>query len=689
LIYQTTIRFINAPFSYVGLMAALIASVFILLNNLNQLSHSHFYFSTFCFFVMLGVGFVASRRVALATFVFLVPLAPTLSNQITAYTGTALLSQAMMGFDLVASYFLAIFTKHVLYSMAAPHAKGMGHLKAGWPVNWVILIISCSTLLAVIRNAWHSAAPLTFAGISLGLIEVRGIGWLEDLRPLTDWMAYALAGAIIILVGSTLRTLPERNHYIFRPVMAGLFFSGILAVVQSRTGLGIGIVSIRDALGYSAMGFQPDLHAFAAYILLGALGLLGYFSVCKSNVEKAWIGVVVILSWIALLLSYSRATQLFALMALAILVLIRLFGQNNRQFRMRSLIGLGLLMGITTALILFFQENLLAIIPQRNLAIFKAIADMDWNNFAQINAALSERPVIWLNALRMWGSFPLFGVGQGDFYQLSPLFNFENLAFLRGGENAHNYFLQTLAETGLVGVIAFALAIIAPFFLVKDRQVLMPAAIALFSLFLGNIYAHSFLVRENLFLAAIFLGLMYSYVPQEKLALSPYQLLIAWKPQLSWKWIIPIACLAFVGLGAREIYTSFYRFPFEYGSACFVNKPLSEDRWSSGLYEIPLPIGSHGVQLPIRVARPNIQKIPLSATLEIVDSGKHILASQTLVWSKEGPEALKISLPNGGVVTGAGVKASLKLSSCWTPRNLGISIDGRRLGVLIDPPIID
>jgi O-antigen ligase len=600
----------------------------------------------------------------------------------------ALPSQAMMGFDLVAGYFLAIFAKHLLYSMAAPKAGGMGHLKASWPVNWVILIITCSTLLAVVRNAWHSAAPLTFAGISLSLLEVRGIAWFDDLRPLTDWMAYALAGAVIILVGSTLRTLPERNHYIFRPILAGLFLSGILALIQSRTGLGLGIVSMRDTLGYSAMGFQPDLHAFAAYILVGALGLWGYFFLCKSKTEKVWIFGIAILSWVALLLSYSRATQLIAMAALLIFILFRVFCQNNKLFLMRALIGVVLLMGISATLIFFFQKELLAIIPQRNSGTFKDIADMDWNNFTEINRVLSERPAIWLAALRMWFDFPLFGVGQGDFYQLSPLFNFQNFAILREGENAHNYFLQTLAETGLVGVIAFALAIAAPFFLVKDRRALYPAAIALFSLFLGNIYAHAFLVRENLFLAAIFLGLMYSYVPQEKLVVSPYQLLMALKPLPQWKWVIPMACLAFMGLGAREIYTSFYRFPFEYGSACFVSKPISEDHWSSGLYEVQLPIGSHGIEIPIEVGRPNLQSSPLLATLEIVDSNQQVLASQALAWSKNGPELLKINMPNEGGVSGAGVKASLRLSSCWTPRNLGVGNDGRRLGVLVFPPII-
>lgn len=666
---------------------AFIASLFILLNNLDQLRHSHFYFSTFCFFLMFAIGLLASRQVALAVFVFLVPLAPTLNNQITVYTGMALPSQAMMGFDLVAGYFLAILGKHVLYSVAAPNARGMGRLRASWPVNLVILMISCSTLMAVMRNAWHSAAPLALAGVGLSLMEVRGIDWFDDLRPLTDWMAYALSGAVIILVGSTIKTLPHRNNYIFRPILAGLFLSGILAFIQSRTGFGM-VNAISESLGYSAMGFQPDLHAFAGYVLLGALGLWGYFFCCKNKTEKVWIWMVAILSWIALLLSYSRATQLFGLAALLLLILIRIFSQKNRQFRMRLLIGLVLLMGITTALILFFQENLLTIIPQRNLTIFKAIAGMDWNNFAQINNALSERPVIWLNALRMWHSFPLFGVGQGDFYQLSPLFNFENLALLRGGENAHNYFLQTLAETGLVGVITFTLAIVTPFFLVKDWRVLYPAAIALFSLFLGNIYAHSFLVRENLFLASIFVGLMYSYVPQEKLASSPYQALKAWKPQLQWRWIVSTGFLVFMGFGAREIYLSFYRFPFVYGSACFVNQPISDDRWSSGLYEIPVPIGTHGVQLPIRVARPNLQKNPLTATLQILDSNKQSVISQSIEWGQNGPYTLKIELPDGIVNQDAGATIALKLSSCYTPRNLGESIDGRRLGILIDSPTV-
>ena len=682
----------KSALSYIGLTAALISSSYVLFNNLDQVVSHLFYFSSFLFLFMFVVGLVAPRKVSLGIFVFLVPLASTLSNQITLYIGVPLWSsQVMAGFDLVASYFLAIFCKYIFYSIAVRNARVMAHMKVGWPVNLLILIVSCSTLLAVTRNAWHSAAPLAIAGMNLSLMEARGIAWLDDLRPLVDWMAYALSGAIIILVGCTLRDMPKRNQYIFRPIMAGLFLSGILAIIQNRTGLGLNNSAIFDSLGYAAIGFQPDLHAFAGYTLLGALGLWGYFSFCKGKYEKGLIFVVSILSWIAVVMSYSRATQLIALSVALIFIIFRLFDdRNNKLLLVYVLMGSVLLMGISTALFLLYQNELLVLIPQRNLIMFNDLLGMDLNNFAQINAALSERPAFWLAALRMWQSFPLFGVGQGDFYQLSPLFNFEDFPILRAGENTHNYFLQTLAETGLVGGVAFVIAIIAPFFLVKDRRQLTPAAVALFSLFLGNVYAHLFLVRENLLLAAVFLGLMYSYVPLEKLVLSPYQFLRALKPPLSWKWIIPIACFLFFVLGAHEIYASFYRFPFKYGSNCFVNKLVTEDRWSSGLYEIPLPIGSHGVQLPIRIERPNIQNIPFSATLEIIDSSNsQVLASRSFMWRKDGPYTLKIDLPNGGGVTGAGVKASLKLSSCWTPRNLGMSTDGRRLGVLIDSPIIE
>lgn len=679
----------NGLLGWFGLSVVAVASFTIAINSFEQVVQGNFYFSSLCFLLMFIIALVTTGKIALTVFIFLIPLLPTLNAQLATFGGISSPSLPMAGSDLVAGYFLGFLSKQVIYSFALQNIYSLRAIRPPWPINIVLLVVTFSTALAILRNNWASASSISFNAIPFSLINFREISWFDDLRPLTDWMAYAAAAGSFLLAVHFLKFSKNRSSLVYRPLLGGLFLSGILAIVQSKTGMGFEQLPIyRDILGYAPYGFRPDLHAYAGYTLLGAIGLWGYYSTIKVKFERAFILLVIVLSWYGLIASISKSSIFFALFASIVGFFWWIFYAHQKNF-FRLVLKMALLILALSSLLLLAIMSDLVSAPNWLIYLYQTFSKLHWSNFNEVSAALSQRPAIWLAAIRMWELFPIFGVGQGDFYQLSRLFNFYNVPDLINGENTHNYFLQTLSETGLAGAFCFAIAIFAPFFLVKDRRVLMPAAIGLFSLFLGNIYAHSFLVRENLLLAAVFLGLMYSYVPQEKLALSPYRLLKTWKPNFSWNWVVPIAFLAFLGLGVREIYTSFYRFPFEYGSACFVNKPLSEDRWSSGLYEIPLPIGSHGVQLPIRVARPNIQNIPLSATLEIVDSGKQVLASQSLVWSKEGPEVLKISLPNGGVVSGAGIKASLKLSSCWTPRNLGISIDGRRLGVLVDSPIID
>lgn len=58
-------------------------------------------------------------------------------------------------------------------------------------------------------------------------------------------------------------------------------------------------------------------------------------------------------------------------------------------------------------------------------------------------------------AVKMTATAPAFGVGVGRFYALSPLFIGASLARSVPRENAHNNFLQVLAELGVVGLAAF------------------------------------------------------------------------------------------------------------------------------------------------------------------------------------------------------------------------------------------
>ena len=62
-------------------------------------------------------------------------------------------------------------------------------------------------------------------------------------------------------------------------------------------------------------------------------------------------------------------------------------------------------------------------------------------------------------AIRMWRTDPLLGVGIGRFLDRSSAFIKGGRGALYGRENAHNNFLQVLAELGLLGAVAASLVL--------------------------------------------------------------------------------------------------------------------------------------------------------------------------------------------------------------------------------------
>ncbi len=82
-------------------------------------------------------------------------------------------------------------------------------------------------------------------------------------------------------------------------------------------------------------------------------------------------------------------------------------------------------------------------------------------------ATWGERVEMWKASLSIWGDFPVFGAGLGMFEKISSEYG----DFKRKHLHAHNTYLELLAETGLVGVLAFIYMLLCffrkVFFLVK------------------------------------------------------------------------------------------------------------------------------------------------------------------------------------------------------------------------------
>ena len=180
-------------------------------------------------------------------------------------------------------------------------------------------------------------------------------------------------------------------------------------------------------------------------------------------------------------------------------------------------------------------------------------------DFNSLNEVLKQRPEMWWASLRMYAGFPFFGLGQGTFYRLSaiPAFSGSEALVSMGGSGVHNYFLQTFVELGPVA-LAIALLFLVPCFRLGRQNFGLISFYALVGIAVGNIYAHSLLVRETLMLCAIFAG---SYVWEARsLPDAPRALLGAVATRY---FAITIASLSILAL--IEVMLSFNRFPFMYG----------------------------------------------------------------------------------------------------------------------------
>jgi hypothetical protein len=553
--------------------------------------------------------------------------------------------------------------------------------------------IALSTYLAIARNVTQSAARTNFWGSFYNLGHFRPIGWHDDYFPISDLVAYGVAGILIVLVISYLREQDHRDAKIFRPLMIGLIIASLWGILQSMTGYGIPheLVDFRkDFFGYAAIGFQPDLHAYAGHLLLGALGLFGYFFIIKQSVERKIILLVCALSWFSLLLSKSRSSLLIAIFAAICIFLILAYQRKISIFYLRAF-GISALLIVATLGV----TTILGLNPSLGWVgeLLQQLQLAKLSNLNQLGGIMGSRFEIWTAAANMIAAFPLVGIGQGEFYRLSAnvAFSKSQFLFLNNGENAHNYFLQTLAELGVIGFGLLACAVIFPFWRSRDRRYLIPAGVGLASLFLGNIFSHAFLVRENLLIAAMLIALAYSWLYDERSNLSlPFSSGLKPPKDRKWHdvvWFMPVG-LAILSLwGGYEVWSKWGSEPFKSGVACQKNLPISGDGWSSGVYELVLPTGTSGVNLPIEVVRPSLNRYPLNLKLSLIHSKIFNLPVQNISYSQISKDVLVVKLPEGNVITESNIRLRLELSDCYTPRNLGGSTDGRRLGILIKPPI--
>lgn len=174
-----------------------------------------------------------------------------------------------------------------------------------------------------------------------------------------------------------------------------------------------------------------DVNAAGSYFVVAL-----WIAIALTAARRAWglaAGAIAAGLW----LSGSRSAMQAAVIAAVVPVLLHARRTVAGRARLRAgLVGASLLIAALAALV---------ILPHRG-------------NQQSAGTAMQVRVGMAQASLRMTASSPLFGVGVGEFYQRSGEFITPELAVLfppARNENAHNNFLQILAELGVVGLAAF------------------------------------------------------------------------------------------------------------------------------------------------------------------------------------------------------------------------------------------
>ena len=156
-----------------------------------------------------------------------------------------------------------------------------------------------------------------------------------------------------------------------------------------------------------------------------ALGLL----VKVSGKSQKMIFIIAIAMLTACLaMTYSRG----AFLSIAIVFVICGILQDKRIF---------ILFAILTGLIIYFDSTF----TQRILSIFTTTTD----------SSEGLRIGIWVSTISMVADHPFIGIGWGAFKFVYPQYNYYLVDTTQTIYHAHNLFLQTAAEVGIVGALAY------------------------------------------------------------------------------------------------------------------------------------------------------------------------------------------------------------------------------------------
>ncbi len=320
-------------------------------------------------------------------------------------------------------------------------------------------VIALTLVAALARGMAQREGRLRFTLLSipiaafLGILVLSATTALSLAASLKEVFKWAELAAVFLVAVNVLRQ--RRQIYILVGcIAAAALLEALLGWFQFVTRSGPPSFLIGGFLRPYGTFEQPNPYAGYLSLSLALMGglLLGHLrgGEWRRHIPVLWIfgGATAIIT-VALLMSFSRGAWL----ALAVAV-----GVMAALWNRRVLFGIGLLLvvGLLVGLAGAFGALPEAVAARLSfLGDYVAILQGTPPLLTAQNWAVMERMAIWQSAWNMFLDNPALGIGAGNFDVAYPFYALPGWNTLPG--HAHNYYLNMLAETGILGFVTYFL----------------------------------------------------------------------------------------------------------------------------------------------------------------------------------------------------------------------------------------
>ena len=298
--------------------------------------------------------------------------------------------------------------------------------------------------------------------------------WFEKttLIAVASWRFFLAGVAVIVLIHS-----PRLMRLVFLWMSVLAIFWSLDALVQQLFGA--------DIFGMEAYPGRLT-GIFSENVKLGpVLSLLLPIALAWLRHQKTvWRWLVVVLILTVVVLSGSRSAWLMSLF-----VLVMFWWHHVPGRRLLLLLKVGTLSAVLGVALWYLSDDFQTRV-ERSMHVLQGTE-------SAIDYALADRLPIWETAWNMFEDNMFNGIGARGFRKAYPEYAAADDSWMEQGDvglHAHHWVLEILAETGIVGFILIAIAIVKlfAFFLPDFRKGLhWPFAVALMAAFLPIISIYS------------------------------------------------------------------------------------------------------------------------------------------------------------------------------------------------------